>query len=206
MLKISGHDLSLNGEFLELSIELQYEVGEDEAVGLEYFAKVSSSDGLCFATPVETALLTPNGNETSIFRSFECPPSFQGNKITVYYKAFFPEEGGVVELGTPKKDAVQISGGSEKSTWDAGTVSTVVLREDDGSADITLTLECNDPLQWGWMITPLSGDIRGYEVFEPFRGVPIVTVETNTHNIEHGVQADVAFLRAGPTTEVSVDL
>lgn len=204
MLNITSHDLSFDDNRLELSVELQYEVDQDEAVGLEYFAKVSSADGTCFATPVETALLTPEGNETSIWRSFECPPSFKGEKITVYYKAFFPEDGGVVELGTPEKNTVRIVSSREKAKWDAGSVSTVVISEDSGSADLTLTLECHEPLQWGWMITPLSGDVRGNEIFEPFKGTPIVTVETNTYDLEHGLQIDIAFLRAGPMTEVSV--
>lgn len=206
MLSITSHGLSFNGSYLELSVNLQYEVDDKESVGLEYFAIVSSADGSTFATRVETALLSSKGNETSIWKSFKCPPSFHGSKITVHYRAYFPEEGGIIELGKPEKKSIKFAGDLEKAKWEAGSVSTVVINEDGGSADLTITLECSDPFEWGWMVTALSGDDRGYEIFEPFKGAPIKTLETNTYRLKKGIQLDIAFLRAGPRSSVSIDL
>ena len=206
MLRIASHELSLNDGYLELSVGAQYDVGEDEAVGLQYYTKVSSVDGGSFVTPVETVLLDQSDNELSIWKSFQCPPSFKAGKITVFYRAYFPEEGGVVDLGSPEKNSMKLLTGLDDGKWDSGSVSTVVIKEDGESADLVITLECKDPLEWGWMITPLSGDSRGYSVFEPFKGIPAVTIDTNTYELDHGIQLDVALLRAGPTSEASVDL
>lgn len=206
MLRISSHDLSFDEDYLELSVEAQYDVEEDEAVGLQYYAKVSGVDGSSFVTPVATALLTESDNDFSIWKSFQCPPSFKAGKITVFYRAYFPEEGGVVDLGSPEKNSIKLLSGLDEGKWDSGSVSTVVVKEDGGSANLGITLECKDPLEWGWMITPLSGDSRGHEIFEPFKGIPAVTIDAYTHELDHGIQLEVALLRAGPPSEASVDL
>lgn len=206
MLHIANHGLSLNDDYLELSIGAQYVLHGDETVGVEYYAKVFGVDGSSFVTPVETALLTESDNEFSIWKTFLCTPSFKAEKITIFYKAYFPEEGGVVDLGVPEKKSIKLLSGFDEGKWGAGSVSTVVIKDDDRSADLTITLECKSPLEWGWMITPISGDSRGHEVFQPFNGVPAVTFVTNTYELDHGIQLDVAFLRAGPPSEASVDL
>lgn len=206
MLHISSHELSLNDGFLELSVEGQYDVEGDEAVGLLYYAKVSSGDGSSFVTPAESVLLSESDNEFSVWKSFQCPSSFKADKISVFYRAYFPEEGGVVDLGSPKKNSIELLSGLDEGKWEAGSVSTVVIKGDGKSADLSITLECKDPLEWGWMITPISGDSRGYAVFEPFRGISAVTIDTNTYELDHGIQLDVALLRAGPASESSIDL
>jgi hypothetical protein len=207
MLNIVSHEVSLNDGYLELSVGFKYDLEEDdEAVGLQYYAKVSDADGSMFVTPVETALLTASHNESSILKSFQCPPSFVGKKVTVHYRAYFPEDGGVIDIGAPEKNSIKLLSNPDDGKWDAGSVSTVVVNDDDGSADLLITLECRDPNEWGWMVTPMSGDNRGHEVFEPFKGIPVVTIETNTYELDHGIQLDVAFLRAGPPSEASIDI
>lgn len=205
-MRIASHDLSLSDDYLKLSVGAQYDVDGDEAVGVQYYAKVSGVDGSSFVTRVETVLLDESDNEFSISKSFLCLPSFKADKITLFYRAYFPEEGGVVDLGAPERNSIKMLSGIDEGKWGPGAVSTVVIKEDGGSADLAITLECKDPLEWGWMITPISGDSRGYAVFEPFKGVPAVTIDTNTYELDHGIQLDVALLRAGPPSEVSVEL
>ena len=206
MLNITGHGLTWDDGYLELSVDLQYEVEDKEVTGLEFYATIEGQDGSLFATPVGTALLEPDENEASIFKSFPCPDTFVGEKVTVHYRAFSIDDGGVVDLGTPIKDTFQLLTDLKGANWEAGALSTVGVKVSDDSADLTVTLSCKDPRDWAWLVTPLSGDARSYSNFEPFGGASSLTFETNTYEIENGIQLDVHFLRAGPNCTVSIDL
>ena len=206
MLSITNHEIVFEDGYLDLTLDLEYEVEVKERTGLEYYATVTGEDGSLFATPVETILLSSDENEVSIHSGFTCPASFSGKRVTVYYRAFFEEQGGVVDLGSTKKGEAQIITNFEDGKWEAGSISTVAIKAESDAADLTITLCCSDPREWAWLVTPLSGDARSYEHFEPFGVANTVTCETNTYELQNGIQLDVTFLRAGPSCTVSVEI
>ena len=206
MLSITSHQVAFDDGYLELSVDIEYAVEDKEVTGLELYATVLGKDGNVFATPVETALLDPNDNEMSLWKSFLCSETFVGESITIHYRAFFVEDGGVVDLGVPKNNGVELMTDLTGAKWKAGFVSTVGTKLDGNSADLIITLGCEDPQEWAWMVTPLSGDARGHSNFEPFGGKNYFTFEANTYELENGIQLDVNFLRAGPRCTISTDL
>ena len=103
MLSITNHEIVFEDGYLDLTLDLEYEVEVKERTGLEYYATVTGEDGSLFATPVETILLSSDENEVSIHSGFTCPASFSGKRVTVHYRAFLKNRAGSWILEAPKK-------------------------------------------------------------------------------------------------------